>query len=173
MTEPASEQNLTITMNHKGRKEVWYPGKRDSLNLKGTCRTLDGSNGDNKRAKLENGLISRARWAVIDGSGMLYEDTGDNSDYATRFAMTDFIHHINGKKAIYVVKPRHGYQPSLVKSRAWTFNILNAEMPKTVKINGRGVEQKAWDYKAESKMLTIRVPETDCKKKIEVSVDYL
>lgn len=111
--------------------------------------------------------------AGADGSGTLYEDTGDNSDYATRFAMTDFIHHVNGKKATCVVKPRHGCQSDLVKSRAWTFNILNAGMPKAVKINGRSAGQKAWNYKVESKTLTIRVPEIDCTKKIEVNVDYL
>ncbi len=60
--------NLTITLNHNGNKEVWYPGKPDPLNLKGTCRTLDGSDGDNKRSELENGIISRSGWAVIDDS---------------------------------------------------------------------------------------------------------
>ncbi len=60
--------NLTITLNHNGNKEVWYPGKPDPLNLKGTCRTLDGSDGDNKRSQLENGIISRSGWAVIDDS---------------------------------------------------------------------------------------------------------
>lgn len=55
-------------MAHDGKPVTWYPGKPDPLNLKGTCRTLDGSNGDNKRAELENGLISRSGWAVIDDS---------------------------------------------------------------------------------------------------------
>lgn len=67
-TLPASPRNLTITMDHDGKPVTWYPGKPDPLNLKGTCRTLDGSNGDNKRAELENGLISRSGWAVIDDS---------------------------------------------------------------------------------------------------------
>ena len=56
-TDPASSANLTITMPHKGEVVVWYPGKPDPLNLKGTCRTLDGSDGDNKRAELELSLI--------------------------------------------------------------------------------------------------------------------
>ncbi len=65
-TNPA--QNLSITMAHNGGDTVWYHGKPDPMNLKGTCRTLDGSNGDNKRSELENGLISRSGWAVIDDS---------------------------------------------------------------------------------------------------------
>lgn len=64
-TVPASSQNLSITLSHDGKDELWYPGKPDPLNLKGTCRTLDSSDGDNKRSELENGLISRSGWAVI------------------------------------------------------------------------------------------------------------
>lgn len=67
-TRPASPDNLTVTLDNNGQEAVWYPGKEDPLNLKGTCRTLDGSNGDNKRRELENGLISRSGWAVIDDS---------------------------------------------------------------------------------------------------------
>ena len=50
------------------RQVVWYPGKDDSMNLKGTTRTLDGQIGDNKRQELENGLLSRAGWSIIDES---------------------------------------------------------------------------------------------------------
>ena len=78
-TDPASPENLTITMPHNGQEVVWYPGKPDPLNLKGTCRTLDGSDGDNKRAELENGLISRSGWAVIDDSWAYTRPDGSRS----------------------------------------------------------------------------------------------
>ena len=67
-TIPASSTNLTITVNGDGVQSVWYPGKPDPLNLKGTCRTLDGLMGDSKRSEMENGLVSRSGWAVIDDS---------------------------------------------------------------------------------------------------------
>ena len=78
-TIPASPNNLTITMKHNGQTVLWYPGKPDPLNLKGTCRTLDGSNGDNKRSELENGLISRSGWAVIDDSWTAARPDGSRS----------------------------------------------------------------------------------------------
>lgn len=53
--------------------------EKDPLNLKGTCRTLDGSNGDNKRSELENGLISRSGWAVIDDSWEATRADGSHS----------------------------------------------------------------------------------------------
>ena len=63
-----SDEVLSITFTLNGRPVVWYPGKDDLLNLKGTTRTLDGQIGDNMRQEMENGLLSRAGWAVIDES---------------------------------------------------------------------------------------------------------
>ncbi len=76
-TDPASSQNLIITLNNNGT--VWYPGKPDSMNLKGTTRTLDRSDGDNKRKELENGLVSRSGWAVIDDSWATKRADGSHS----------------------------------------------------------------------------------------------
>ncbi len=59
------DPNLQITMNVNGEEVVWYPGKKDPYNLKGTTRTLDTAEGD-VRSWLEDGLISRSGWAVID-----------------------------------------------------------------------------------------------------------
>ena len=62
-----SPNNLSITI-HEPQTTIWYPGKEDALNLKGTKRTLDTASGDNQRPDLEDGIISRAGWAVIDES---------------------------------------------------------------------------------------------------------
>lgn len=67
-TLPASPANLSVTIHGNGVSTVWYPGKTDSLNLKGTCRTLDGMMDNSKRKDLEDGLVSRSGWAVIDDS---------------------------------------------------------------------------------------------------------
>jgi len=64
----ASAAVLKVSFSLNGRKVMWYPGKDDALNLKGTTRTLDGQIGDNKRQELENGLLSRAGWSIIDES---------------------------------------------------------------------------------------------------------
>ena len=63
-----SADALTIQFKLNGRQVTWYPGKDDALNLKGTTRTLDGQIGDNKRQEMENGLLSRAGWSIIDES---------------------------------------------------------------------------------------------------------
>lgn len=76
--------SLTITLNVAGRTVTWYPGKDDALNLKGTLRTLDQVTGDSNRGDLENGILSRDGWAVIDESPKTKR--GDGS---TTFAFDD------------------------------------------------------------------------------------
>ncbi len=83
-----SPNNLCITMQVNGREVIWYPGKDDALNLKGTKRTLDTGSGDNQRPDLENGILSRAGWAVIDES-----PKATRGDGSTTFA---FDHQVEG-----------------------------------------------------------------------------
>lgn len=64
--ENPQPENLTITFVLNGQIVEWYPGKSDPLNLKGTIRTLDNVDADSKKKELEDGLISRSGWAVID-----------------------------------------------------------------------------------------------------------
>lgn len=60
-----TKENLEITFEMNGKKVVWKPGMRDTSNLKGTTRTLDGAKGS---VALEPGLLSREGWTVIDDS---------------------------------------------------------------------------------------------------------
>ena len=63
-----SPNYLSITFRLGGRDVIWYPGKDDALNLRGTKRTLDTASGDNQRPDMEPGIISRAGWALLDES---------------------------------------------------------------------------------------------------------
>ena len=74
-----SAEVLSISMMLNGRPVLWYPGKDDALNLKGTTRTLDGQIGDNKRQELENGLLSRGGWSIIDESPLTRRGDGSNT----------------------------------------------------------------------------------------------
>ena len=71
--------NLMVTFQLNGRNVTWYPGKDDSMNLLGTCRTLDQAWGDNKRNNLEKGLLSRAGWSIIDESPSTLRGDGSSS----------------------------------------------------------------------------------------------
>ena len=66
--------NLSITAPKKARKPfAWKPGQRDEQNLLGTYRTLDGYDGDYQVKEkhtmpLEDGLLSRSGWTLVDDS---------------------------------------------------------------------------------------------------------
>ncbi len=57
--------NLSIAFELDGQRQVWVPGMSDPSNLRGTRRTLDECEGD---AALDEGILSRAGWALFDDS---------------------------------------------------------------------------------------------------------
>jgi len=68
--------NLTIT--YKG-KINWKPGDKQQQNLKGTARTLDTYDGDvsyenGQKLQLQNGLLARDGWTLLDDSRSLLFD---------------------------------------------------------------------------------------------------
>ena len=68
-----SRNNLSIAL--KNANVTWRYGDtaRKAGNLKGTARTLDGVAG---KTKLEDGLVSKAGWSVVDDSKTLVFDEG-------------------------------------------------------------------------------------------------
>jgi alpha-glucosidase len=64
-----SAENLKVTFQLNGKQVVWTPGMENPQNLMGTTRTLDGCNGSKLgREPLEQGLLSRSGWALVDDS---------------------------------------------------------------------------------------------------------
>lgn len=111
--------------------------------------------------------------AGSDGESVLYEDEGDNPDYAIRYAVTRLEHTVSGDTETYAIRPRTGQQSNLVKSRSWTLNILNARSPEGIKINGAAPQQEDWSYNADDRRLTIQVPETSCDTAVDIVVEYV
>ncbi len=64
-----NEKNLEVKIKDGKKQIVWRPGMTDDGNLLGTCRTLDGADGyDLKNGPLEQGIVSRNGWALVDDS---------------------------------------------------------------------------------------------------------
>ncbi|MBI5353940.1 MAG: DUF5110 domain-containing protein [Chloroflexi bacterium] len=65
---------LTLSITLKQTNKIWRYGMPQFGNLKGTARTLDGAGG---RTRLENGLLSRSGWAVMDDSrSLVFNESG-------------------------------------------------------------------------------------------------
>ena len=69
--------NLSIEFNVDGNEVVWHPGLTDPENLQGTTRTLDGARGGNTGEPIEQGLVSRSGWALVDDSTRPLFDSAD------------------------------------------------------------------------------------------------
>ena len=75
-----NQDNLSISLRLNEEEVKWHPGMEDDQNLLGTARTLDGATGgkqwNGEPVALENGIISRNGWALIDDTGnFLLDDT--------------------------------------------------------------------------------------------------
>ena len=81
--EKFNSDNLTISFRMSGKTQLWYPGKENTGNLLGTSRTLDKCNGFgalNPGYPMEQGILSRDGWAIVDESQRhLFEK--DDSDW--------------------------------------------------------------------------------------------
>jgi hypothetical protein len=72
-----TSENLTITMTVDNKPVTWHPGDKDPENLQGTTRTLDGALGSHTREPIEQGLVSRSGWALVDDSTRPLFDSAD------------------------------------------------------------------------------------------------
>jgi len=78
-----TQENLQITyIENPKQKIIWKPGQKNTGNLKGTYRTLDGMNGDThvgekSPREFEPGLISRDGWYLIDDTNNFLFDNSD------------------------------------------------------------------------------------------------
>ncbi len=84
-------RNLYIEYTDPQHTFTWKPGTKDHRNLKGTTRTLDGCSGEfsyngMKKIALEDGILSRSGWCLIDDS---QRPLFDNSDWPWVQGRTD------------------------------------------------------------------------------------
>lgn len=63
-----SDKNLKAVFTLNGKEMVWTPGMENPQNLLGTTRTLDGADGSKLKEPMEQGILSRAGWSLIDDS---------------------------------------------------------------------------------------------------------
>jgi alpha-glucosidase len=69
--------SLSITVKVNGQVFTWHPGDTDPENLQGTTRTLDGARGSKTQQPIEQGLVSRSGWALVDDSTRPLFDSTD------------------------------------------------------------------------------------------------
>lgn len=188
ITEPAAENGVSV-------KEIWFPeGSWWSVStnelIEGPCVKTLGFSQDQIPYFFKAGAMIPYNTSAVrnvttpattlilntvagkGGAGYLYEDSGDNPDYATVFAITKFIHETQGRSETYTIAPREGEDSNLVGRRSWKLNILNATLPKSVKVDNKTLNASDWEYSIENKTLSVNIPEADCSVRRVVKVKY-
>lgn len=69
--------DLAVKLSVDGKEVEWHPGMADPENLMGTTRTLDGALGEKTKEPIEQGLVSRSGWSLIDDSTRPLFDSAD------------------------------------------------------------------------------------------------
>ena len=110
--------------------------------------------------------------AGADGESSIYEDDGNNSDYADNYATTKLTGMSNADAHEFVISPRRtvGEVSGLKDARSYTFNIYNCNAPESVTVSGNIITADAYKYNPATRTLVVSVPETDCSSEIRVIV---
>lgn len=106
-----------------------------------------------------------------DGHSSMYEDKGDNSDYATEFSTTEFTQNHTENYSRYKIGSRRGSYSGLPEKRAWILEILDARQPSSISINRQVIGKNDWNYDNASRKLKIYVPTTECSEPIDIYVN--
>ena len=117
-----AKDNLKIAgTKSAGTREIsWTPGMQQKSNLKGTYRTLDGYDGNmrgDKPMPIEDGLLARDGWTLIDDSHSLLFDGDPDWDWVTTRPSAE------GAQDWYFMIYGHNYKQALKSFTRFAGNI--------------------------------------------------
>ena len=117
-----AKDNLKIAgTKAAGTREIsWTPGMQQKSNLKGTYRTLDGYDGNmrgDKPMPIEDGLLARDGWTLIDDSHSLLFDGDPDWDWVTTRPSAE------GAQDWYFMIYGHNYKQALKSFTRFAGNI--------------------------------------------------
>ncbi len=103
------------------------------------------------------------------GSFEMYEDNGNDKDYATHYAKTLLSTEKVGNVLTVKIAARQGSYPDMPSKRNFKVKVLASAVPESVMVNG---VQTDFTYDGNDLSLTVNVPETDCSKEKVLKITY-
>lgn len=104
-----------------------------------------------------------------NGKASIYEDAGDNADYASNYAETSISQTFDGRMGEYIISPRKGTVLGIPADRSYKLLIFNTTTPISAKVDGM---KATFSYNKESKCTAIEVPSASCTKERRIQVEY-
>ena len=112
------------------------------------------------------------------GQFVVYEDAGNDQQYDTQYATTQVVSQTENRMQRITIAPRAGQYEGMTDSKDYLVRLYGAEMPRTVRVNGEAVDYTAlpdsnrWSYSGKDFVVSIPVPNADCRNTYEIEVEY-
>ena len=104
-----------------------------------------------------------------EGTFEMYEDAGNNKDYAENYATTNLSSVRNGKEQTVIIGARKGSYEGMPLERKFKVRIIASAAPSKVTVNG---EECGFNYLSEDFAFEIDVPQTDCSIVKTINITY-
>lgn len=104
-----------------------------------------------------------------NGCFTLYEDAGNDKNYATEYATTLITNQWNGRAQTVTIAPRKGSYEGMPADRNFKVKVVSADAPVSVTVNGQEVP---YEYDGYDFSFTVHVPVTDCNMQKQIAITY-
>ena len=104
-----------------------------------------------------------------EGCFEMYEDAGNDKDYAESYATTHISSRWNSNVQTVTIAPRKGSYEGMPAEREFKIKVLASEAPVNVTVNGENVP---YEYLGEDLAFVIDVPVADCSVEKTVVITY-
>ena len=104
-----------------------------------------------------------------EGEFELYEDAGNDKEYAHRFATTLLTNKWDGNTQTITIAPREGSYEGMPTDREFRIKVVASQAPAGIKVNGC---EAGWEYLEEGLSFIVEIPQTDCASAKTVEITY-
>ena len=130
----------------------FYTG--DVMNLNGNDETI---------------VVSVFPGGTGESSFMLYEDNGNDKNYAREYARTKLSSFICGKERTVIIGKREGAYKGMPSCRSFKVKLYSSLVPQSVTINGQAAE---YEYLGDEFTVLISLPASSCDQEKEIKIVY-
>jgi hypothetical protein len=104
-----------------------------------------------------------------EGCFKMYEDAGNDKDYADSYATTSLSNRWNGNIQTITITSRNGSYTGMPSERNFKVKVLASQAPVNVTVNGETVP---YEYLGENLAFVIDVPVADCSAEKNIVITY-
>ena len=104
-----------------------------------------------------------------NGCFSMYEDAGNDKNYATEFATTQLSSSWNGCEQTITIAPRKGSYEGMPAKRNFKVKVVASAAPASVTVNG---QEASYEYDGYDFSFTVDIPVTDCSAEKTVVIRY-